>query len=219
MVNQNNWNEVNKKCLAHHANLVAVTKTRSVDELQDLYQTGQRHFGENRVQELLDKKDKLPEDIQWHLIGHLQRNKVKYIAPFVNLIHSVDSLRLLKEINKEAEKNNRIIDCLLQFHVAQEDSKFGIPPSQKDELVKELKQYNLEWVRIRGIMGMASFVDDQKQVKGEFSQLRDIYNDLKNNFFTEKDSFDTLSIGMSGDYELALQEGSTMVRIGSKLFT
>tara|TARA_B100000497_G_C7565369_1_gene340882 strand:+ start:212 stop:871 length:660 start_codon:yes stop_codon:yes gene_type:complete len=218
MVNKNNWKDISKACESAHTSLVAVSKTRSIGDIKEMYDLGQRIFGENRVQELLDKKDELPQDIEWHLIGHLQRNKVKYIAPFISLIHGVDSLRLLKEINKEAKKNNKLIDCLLQFHIAQEESKFGIPPANAIEFIDNVMGLSLDGLRIRGVMGMASFVDDDVQVIQEFSILKGLYSALKDKYFSTEESFDIISMGMSSDYQLALREGSTMLRVGSKLF-
>lgn len=218
MVNKNNWKDISKACESAHASLVAVSKTRSIDEVKEMYDLGQRIFGENRVQELLDKKDELPQDIEWHLIGHLQRNKVKYIAPFISLIQGVDSLRLIKEINKEAKKNNKLIDCLLQFHIAQEESKFGISPVNAIAFMDNVMGLSLDGLRIRGVMGMASFVDDDVQIIREFSVLKGVFSALKSKYFSTEESFDIISMGMSSDYQLALREGSTMLRVGSKLF-
>ncbi len=190
--------------------LVAVSKTKPVEDIQALYDLGQRDFGENYVQELIDKEAALPKDIHWHFIGHLQSNKVKYIAPFVHLIHGVDSEGLLKEINKQAIKNNRIIDCLLQVHIATEETKFGF---DEQELLN-LKIAQFENVNIKGLMGMASFSNDMNLVRSEFKKLKTIYNQLS----TLNLKPATLSMGMSGDYKIALEEGSNMVRIGSLLF-
>lgn len=218
MVNALQLNKIQSICKENNAQLVAVTKTKSIEELKELYDLGQNVFGENRVQELLSKKDDLPQDIEWHLIGHLQTNKVKQIASFISMIHSVDSFKILKEINKEAKKQNRIIKCLLQFHVAQEESKFGLSPLNIDEFMTKVNEANFENIEICGVMGMASFVDDKEQVKSEFQQLKTIFNQLKQTYFKENLSFKEISMGMSGDYEIALQEGSTLVRIGSLLF-
>lgn len=187
--------------------LVAVSKTKPASDIETLYELGQRDFGENYVQELVEKEAALPKDIRWHFIGHLQSNKVKYIAPFVYLVHGVDSLKLLKEINKQAARNNRIIDCLLQVHIAQEETKFGMNEAEVDEVFSSLSA--LPNIRIRGLMGMASFSDDAVKVRNEFASLKKIF-----------DRFDlqVLSMGMSGDYKMAIEEGSTMVRIGSLLF-
>ena len=197
--------------------LVAVSKTQPIEAILDLYHRGQRDFGENRVQELLPKYEALPKDIRWHLIGHLQSNKVKYIAPFAHLIHSVDSLDLLDEIEKQALKNNRTIDCLLQFHVAQESSKYGIAPDAPASWAPG--QFD-EWphVRICGVMGMATFTEDMELVRREFQLLHRIFDDLKRSLFSDNEHFKQLSMGMSDDYPVAIEEGSTMVRIGTLLF-
>jgi pyridoxal phosphate enzyme (YggS family) len=197
--------------------LVAVSKTRSALEIMEAYDEGQRLFGENRVGELTAKYEQLPGDIEWHLIGHLQTNKVKYIAPFVSLIHSVDSFKLLKVINKEAASCNRIINCLLQFHIAREDSKYGLVECPPDFLNTPDFQ-SLENIRICGVMGMATFTDDQQVVRQEFARLKNIFEELKAGFFKESPYFKEISMGMSGDYLLAMEEGSTMVRVGSNIF-
>ncbi len=198
--------------------MIAVSKTKPVSALEEAYKAGQRHFGENKVQEMFDKYEQLPKDIQWHLIGHLQSNKVKYIAPFVHLIHSVDSLKLLSEIDKQAKKNNRVIDCLLQFHIAQEETKFGLNLQEAHSLITSAEFLEMKNVRIIGVMGMASFTNDEQQVKLEFSNLNAIFSQLKKDFFSLDENFRERSMGMSGDYLLAMQEGSTMVRIGSTIF-
>lgn len=198
--------------------LVAVSKTKPVEAILDIYNQGQRVFGENKVQEMCDKQAVLPQDIQWHLIGHLQTNKVKYIAPFVTMIHAVDSLKLLAEINKQAKKHNRIIDCLLQFHIAQEDTKFGLDTQEAKELLESTEFQAMENIRIRGVMGMATFTEDEAQIHNEFKALGTIFNSLKATYFSEQLTFDTRSMGMSGDYQIAIEEGSTMVRIGSLIF-
>jgi pyridoxal phosphate enzyme (YggS family) len=183
-----------------------------------LYDEGQRIFGENKVQELVLKYQELPKDIHWHLIGHLQSNKVKFIAPFISLIHSVDSLSLLKEIERQAKKNNRVIDCLLQFHIASEETKYGLDFSEAEQLLKSKEYADMKYVRIVGVMGMASFSEDEALVRAEFKNLKNIFLELKNHFFSQEDSFCNISMGMSGDYEIAIEEGSNMVRIGSLLF-
>ena len=190
--------------------LVAVSKTKPVASLLEAHQAGQRDFGENKVQELVDKASVLPQNIRWHMIGHLQRNKVKYIAPFVSLIHSVDSFRLLNEINKQGKKNDRVIDCLLQVRIAQEETKFGLAFENCNEI---LNQNNYTHVRIRGLMGMASFTDNQIQIESEFKSLAQYYKQYQDQY-----DWDTLSMGMSGDYPLALSCGSTMIRVGSRIF-
>ncbi|HDZ06248.1 hypothetical protein LCGC14_0147720 [marine sediment metagenome] len=194
--------------------LVAVSKTKPMSFIQEAYDEGQRIFGENRVQEMTEKWQEMPKDIEWHMIGHLQRNKVKYMAEYVSLVHGVDSPRLLAEINKQAEKHNRIISCLLQVHIAEEDTKFGFNEEELLELVstKEFKTY--KHIKIVGLMGMATFTDNMDQVRREFKNLKDLYTKLKNNYT----DFNILSMGMSGDYNIAIEEGSTMVRIGSSIF-
>lgn len=198
--------------------LVAVSKTKPVSDLQEAYDAGQRHFGENKVQEMCDKYEVLPNDICWHLIGHLQTNKVKYIAPFVHLIHSVDSLKLLFEIDKQASKNNRVIDVLLQFHIAQEETKFGLNLLEANELLASEEYKYCKNIRVVGVMGMASFTDDISVVHTEFASLKGIFEEIKNSFFKNDSFFKEISMGMSGDYELAIEEGSTMVRVGSSIF-
>ena len=190
--------------------LVAVSKTKPVEDILELYSLGHRDFGENYVQELTEKAAALPKDIRWHFIGHLQSNKVKYIAPFVHLVHGVDSLKLLKEINKEAAKQNRVIGCLLQVHIASEETKFGLDEAELKQVVDQAGELKLEQVQIQGLMGMASFTENMEQVKTEFRQLKAL--------FDQYPGFRILSMGMSGDYQLAIAEGSTMVRIGSLLF-
>lgn len=212
------YQNIKKELANGQTELVAVSKTKPAAAIQALYDQGQRIFGENKVQELLEKAESLPKDIEWHLIGHLQRNKVKYIAPFVSLIHAVDSLRLLKEINKEAKKNNRTISCLLQFHIAQEDSKFGLNWTKAQALLNSEDYAQMKNIKIVGLMGMASFSDNQEQVLAEFGQLASHFQTLKEQFFAQDPSFKELSMGMSGDYKLALKQGSTLVRIGSALF-
>jgi len=194
--------------------LVAVSKTKPVEDIKALYDQGQRDFGENYVQELVDKQPQLPADINWHYIGHLQSNKVKYIASFVHLIHGVDSFKLLKEINKQAQKQNRVINCLLQVHIAQEETKFGLDEAELDALLVELKNNPLQNITINGLMGMASFTDDLSKVRAEFKELKQLHDKLKNKL----PQASILSMGMSSDYKIAVEEGSTLVRIGSLLF-
>ncbi len=198
--------------------LVAVSKTKPLTAILDMYGQGQRVFGENRVQELVQKYEELPKDIEWHMIGHLQKNKVKYIAPFVSLIHSVESIALLKEIEKQARKQERVIDCLLQFKIAEEDSKFGMQLGDISSFLQSSEFFQFQHVKIVGVMGMATFTHDMVQVREEFRRLKSIYEDLKANVFLENVSFKEISMGMSGDYKIAIEEGSTMVRIGSLLF-
>ena len=198
--------------------LIAVSKTKPNEDLLEAYDAGQRHFGENKVQELCEKWNSLPKDIHWHIIGHLQTNKVKYIAEFIHLIHAVDSLKLLQEIDKQAKKHERIIPCLLQFHIAKEESKFGLSISEAEDLLQTSVYATLTNIRIAGVMGMASFVDDEKQITNEFNELAQIYATLKNNYFKEVASFREISMGMSGDYTIAIKAGSTMIRVGSTIF-
>lgn len=207
-----------KKINEHDARLVAVSKTKPNEAILELYEKGQRVFGENRVQELTTKFETLPKDIEWHMIGRLQSNKVKYIAPFVQLIHSVDSAKLLLEIDKRAKAADRVIDCLLQFYIATEESKQGFLKEEAEQFLASGKFQQLQNVRICGVMGMASFSSDLALVRNEFSALQKIYQSLKNQQFQDKDYFKEVSMGMSGDYEIALEEGSTLVRIGSLLF-
>lgn len=194
--------------------LVAVSKTKPNSDIEALYAAGQRDFGENYVQELVDKQTSLPQDIRWHFIGHLQSNKVKYIASFVHLIHGIDSIKLLQEVNKQAIKANRVIDCLLQMHIAQEETKFGLDEAELNNILDQLHAF--PHVRIRGLMGMASFTENQDQVAQEFAQLKQYFDTAKTKLAVPE--FDTLSMGMSGDYTLAIEQGSTLVRIGSLLF-
>jgi len=198
--------------------LIVVTKTRSVEEILNVYKSGVLDFGENKVQELLSKQPLLPSDINWHLIGHLQTNKVKYIAPFVHLIHSVDSLKLLLEINNQAKKNNRVIDCLLQVYIAKEETKFGLDIAEINSFLSSAAFNSLQNVRITGLMGMATFTDNMNQVRLEFQSLREIFNKIKASYFSDKDHFTQISMGMSGDYKIAIEEGSTMARIGTAIF-
>ena len=198
--------------------LIAVSKTKPTSALQQAYDAGQRHFGENKVQEMCEKQAELPKDIHWHLIGHLQTNKVKYIAPFVHLIHSVDSLKLLVEINKQANKNNRIIDVLLQFHVAEEETKFGLNLEEAKILLESTEFEKSNNIRVVGVMGMASFVEDESQIRREFKELKSIFDAIKEQYFLHIDYFKEISMGMSGDFPLAIEEGSTMIRVGSSIF-
>ena len=200
------------------ARLVAVSKTKPVSDIQLLYDLGQRIFGENKVQELTDKHQALPQDIDWHLIGHLQSNKVKYIAPFVGMIHAVDSLKLLEEINRQAEKYNRIIPCLLQVHIAQEETKFGMDAGEIEALLLSSSYLSMHHIEIHGLMGMATNTDDEAQVDKEFKGLKDLFDRLKAEHFSGKEYFRQLSMGMSSDYHIAIRHGATLVRIGSEIF-
>ena len=207
-----------KKSIPSHVILVAVSKTKPNELIEEAYSSGQRIFGENKAQELKNKAEVLPKDIEWHFIGHLQSNKVKYIAPYASLIHSIDSLKLLTEVNKQAQKNDRIIDCLLQFHIAMEESKFGLSLEEVEELLTSNEFSSLKNINIVGVMGMASFINNEEQVRNEFASLKHIFNQLNNGFFQRSETFKTISMGMSGDYKLAIEEGSTMVRVGSSIF-
>src|ERR1700761_532704 len=198
--------------------LVAVSKTKPAEEVQEAYDAGQRLFGENMVQELVDKHEQLPKDIHWHLIGHLQSNKVKYIAGFINMIQSVDSLKLLQEINKHAEKYDRSIDCLLQVYIADEDTKFGLGFDEVIELMRSEEYAALKNIRICGLMGIATNTENEKQIKEEYYELKTFFDGVKQSFFRKDDAFDTLSMGMSADYQIAIEQGSNMVRLGSTIF-
>ncbi len=203
---------------ADHVTLIAVSKTHSPERIMEIYSLGHRIFGENKVQEMADKFEVLPKDIEWHMIGHLQRNKVKFIAPFVKMIHSVDSLKLLQEIDKQALKNQRLIDCLLQFHIAREETKFGLNLQEAKSLLEDSLMLEFKNIRICGVMGMASFSDDKTLVRTEFQTLQSIFQQLKSAYFRDKPWFREISMGMSGDWKIAVEEGSTMVRIGSAIF-
>ena len=204
--------------LPKEVTLVAVSKTKPISDLQDAYDAGQRVFCENKVQEMCAKWEQLPEEIKWHFIGHLQRNKVKYLAPFVNLIHGVESFRLLKEINKQAKKYNRVIDVLLQFFIANEETKFGLSFEESQSILVDENFKELQNVRVCGVMGMASFTNNQEQIREEFKTLKSIFDKLKFTFFDNETSFNVVSMGMSGDYKIAIEEGSTMIRVGSSIF-
>ena len=209
-----------KSQLPNHVTLVAVSKTKPVSDLMEAYNAGQRIFGENKIQEMTEKWEQMPKDIEWHMIGHVQTNKVKFMAEYVSLVHGVDSLKLLEEINKQAKKHNRIIDCLLQVHIAEEETKFGLNEEELDEILKQLfdsaqsDNNKLENVRVVGLMGMATFTENTVQIEKEFKQLKTIFDRLQ----TSNSQLQILSMGMSGDYQLAISSGSTMVRIGSSIF-
>ena len=198
--------------------LVAVSKYHPVEAIREAYDGGQRIFGESKVQEMTAKHDQLPADIEWHFIGHLQTNKVKYIAPYVSLIHGVDSYKLLLEINRQGQRAGRIIPCLLQIHVAQEETKFGFSPEECRQMLALGEWRALPYVSIRGIMGMASNTDDMEQVRREFSTLSNFFSQVKRDFFSDRENFSELSMGMSDDYPIAVEEGSTLVRVGSRIF-
>ncbi len=211
---QSNLNTI-KATLPEHVTLVAVSKTKPVSDLMQAYEAGQRIFGENKIQEMTEKWEQMPKDIQWHMIGHVQSNKVKFMAPYVTLIHGVDSLKLLQEINKQALKNNRIIDCLLQIYIAEEESKFGLDEKELNKLLTSAEFKELKNIRILGLMGMATFTEDQNQIKKEFTHLKSIFDSIQKLHIVD---LKIISMGMSGDYQLAIQCGSTMVRIGSSIF-
>ena len=206
-----------KKSIPQDVLLVAVSKTKPIEAIQEAYETGHRNFGENKVQELAGKYDQLPKDIKWHMIGHLQRNKVKFIAPFIHLIHGVDTFKLLKEINKQALKNDRIINCLLQFHIAEENTKFGLNLDEAISFISNQEFLELKNISISGVMGMASYTEDKSKIEKEFSSLKVIFEQLKTHI-NNKNSFKWISMGMSGDYKIAINQGSNMVRIGSTIF-
>lgn len=206
-----------KATLPKQVTLVAVSKTKPVSDLMEAYEAGQRIFGENKIQEMTEKWEQMPKDIQWHMIGHVQTNKVKFMAPFVSLIHGIDSLKLLQEINKQAKKNNRTIDCLLQIYIAEEETKFGLDEEELTSLLTSNEFQELKNIQIVGLMGMATFTANKDQIKKEFLHLKSIF-DTNKNLKSEICNLNTLSMGMSGDYQLAIECGSTMVRIGSSIF-
>lgn len=213
----NNLLEI-KASLPPHVTLVAVSKTKPVPDLMEAYNAGQRIFGENKVQEMVEKWEQMPKDIQWHMIGHLQSNKVKYMVPFVSLIHGVDSLKLLTEINRQAKRYRKVINCLLQVHIAEEDTKFGLSEAELNELLASDEFSQMENICITGLMGMATFTDDEVQVKKEFTHLKSIFDRLSEQPQTLNYKPQTISMGMSGDYQIAIDCGSTIVRIGSSIF-
>lgn len=198
--------------------LVAVSKTKPEEEIKEAYEAGQRVFGENMVQELVEKHEHLPKDIDWHLIGHLQTNKVKYIAPFISMIQSVDSMKLLQEIDKHAQKNNRVIDCLLQVYIADEETKYGLGFDEVIELLRSEEYSSLSHIKIRGLMGIATNTDIEKQIRDEFYELKTFFDGIKQSYFRKDPTFDTLSMGMSSDYKIAIEKGSNMIRLGSTIF-
>lgn len=208
-----------KSTLPKNVTLVAVSKTKPVSDLMQAYEAGQRIFGENKIQEMTEKWEQMPKDIQWHMIGHVQTNKVKFMAPFVSLIHGVDSLKLLQEINKQAQKNNRVIDCLLQMHIAEEETKFGLDEKELNDFLDFVQnnKEELQNIRVVGLMGMATFTDNQEQIKKEFTHLKTIF-DMVNQLPTSNIQLLTLSMGMSGDYKVAIDCGSNMIRVGSSIF-
>ncbi|QFZ55435.1 YggS family pyridoxal phosphate-dependent enzyme [Oceanihabitans sp. IOP_32] len=206
-----------KSQLPEHVTLVAVSKTKPVSDLMEAYHAGQRIFGENKIQDMVDKFEAMPKDIAWHMIGHVQRNKVKYMASFVSLIHGVDNLKLLKEINKQAKNHDRIIECLLQIKIASEDSKFGMAPEEASRIIQSKEFSELQHIKVVGLMGMSTFTDDMNQVKEEFMTLKHTFDNLKT-IETTNCKLETISMGMSGDYKLAIDCGSNMIRVGSSIF-
>jgi pyridoxal phosphate enzyme (YggS family) len=215
--NAENLREI-KSGIPKNVTLVAVSKTKPNEVLMEAYEAGQRIFGENRVQELVPKSETLPKDIEWHMIGHLQSNKIKYIAPFVSCIHSVDKVKLLREINKQAAKSERVIRVFLQFHIAEEETKFGLSLEEAETYFASSEFAELNNIEIAGVMGMATFTDNETQVRNEFKTLKTIFDTLRTSFFSTLPSFKEISMGMSGDYKIAMEEGSTMVRVGSSIF-
>ena len=207
-----------KKNLPQNVRLVAVSKTKPNEDILEAYSVGHKIFGENKVQDLVRKYEELPKDIEWHFIGHPQTNKVKYIAPFIKLIHGVDSIKLLKVINNEAQKNNRVIECLLQFHIAKEETKFGLTLDGAKEILESYEFKSLKNIIVSGVMGMATYTDNLVQIRNEFKMLNLIFNTLKNEYFSGTKNFTEISMGMSDDYVIAIEEGSTLIRVGSKIF-
>lgn len=210
--------EIKQEVERVNVKLVAVSKTKPVEQLLEAYHAGQRIFGENTVQELVEKHEQMPADIGWHMIGHLQTNKVKYIAPFIDLIQSADSLKLLQEINKQALKNNRVINCLLQIYIADEETKYGLDFDEAIELLRSEEYTVLKNVRITGVMGIATYTENQKKIKEEFYELHTFFKGLKQSFFVDDEEFKEISMGMSTDYKIAIEQGSTMIRLGSTIF-
>ncbi len=218
MPNLESYKNIKDYCDRHGVKLIAVSKTKSPEAVRALYDEEQRDFGENKVQEMVGKESVLPKDIRWHMIGHLQRNKVKYMASFVHLIHSVDSLKLLREIDKRAKAHDRVQDCLFEMHIAKEESKFGLDESELRSILESEDYHSLKNIRIRGLMGMASLTPDEDQVRKEFRGLRLLFEKIREEYFSKQTLFSELSMGMTGDYRIAIEEGSTMVRIGSAIF-
>jgi PLP dependent protein len=218
MTHNQSFDEIQDFLGKNNVKLIAVSKTKPIESILQIYKKGIRRFGENKVQELIKKAPLLPEDIEWHMIGHLQTNKVKYIAPFVGLIHSVDRFKLLKEINKQAAKHNRVIPCLLQFHIAMESTKFGFDNAEAFEMLNSEGFKSLKHISIQGVMGMATLTDDVEKIRNEFHGLHQIFDKLKAKYFKDNPDFREISMGMSGDYRIAVEEGSTMVRLGTLIF-
>jgi len=210
--------KINDELSATNCRLVAVSKTKPNSAIMEAYEAGQRVFGENKVQELVDKYESLPKDIEWHYIGHLQTNKVKYLAPFISLIHAIDSLKLLKEVNKRAKNSGRVIDCLFQLHIAQEDTKFGLDETELYEILESETFQSFENINMKGVMGMATYTSDEGQIRDEFRQLKKVFDAVKANYQAPNINFEEISMGMSGDYPIAIEEGSTLIRLGSLIF-
>lgn len=215
---QDNINHLKSSIGDTPCKLVAISKTKPSSDILEAYEAGQRLFGENKVQELTTKYEELPKDIEWHMVGHLQRNKVKYIAPFVSLIHSIDSLKLLREVNKQAEKSDRIVNCLLQVHIAEESTKFGFDLDEIPQVIQSVELKSMDHIQVVGLMGMATFTEDESQIKREFTSLSTLFDQLKSQSLPDNVKITELSMGMSGDYPLALECGSTMIRVGSSIF-
>ena len=218
MINESSYREIVSYCKDHNVTLVAVSKTKPVSDIQELYDLGQKVFGENKVQEILEKCSQLPDDIEWHLIGHLQTNKVKQVLPYVGLIHSVDSLHLMDEIQQQALKLQKKIQILLQVKIAEEDTKYGLSGTELNEILNRVGENSFSHVEVRGLMGMASFTDNETQVRAEFSALKHKFDEIKKQGLVNVEQFDILSMGMSGDFQIAVEEGSTMIRVGSLIF-
>lgn len=207
-----------KETIPSNVLLIAVSKTKPISDIQEAYNANQHVFGENKALEMRDKHEQLPKDIKWHFIGHLQTNKIKYIIPFVTLIHSIDSMALLTAVNKEAAKHRRVVDCLLQFHIAQEETKFGLNLEEAEDLLQSTEYQDFKNIRLCGVMGMATLTEDKQEIRKEFKELKNIFDTLKDKYFKDKEYFKEISMGMSDDYPIAIEEGCTMVRIGSKIF-
>lgn len=214
---QSNIKEL-KSQIPINVKLVAVSKTKPNEDILQAYKIGHKIFGENKVQDLVQKYESLPKDIEWHYIGHLQTNKVKFIAPFISLIHAVDSIKLLRKINSEAKTNNRIINCLIQMHIAEEDTKFGLNIEEVKQLLESEDLKNLQNIKISGLMGMATYTDNQSQIQKEFNFLKSCFDDIKSDYFKNLDNFKDISMGMSGDFKIAVEAGSTIIRVGSTIF-
>jgi len=218
MIAQSDFLALKQQLADQGVKLAAVSKTHGVDKIREVYDWGQRIFAENKAQEITEKQSLLPDDIEWHFVGHLQTNKVKYIIPFISLIHAVDRLKLLKAINKEAQKQGRLVDCLLQIHIARDETKYGMDFEEAREMLNADQFYQFDHVRIRGLMGIATLTEDREQIKTEFQGLRDFFDEIKNRWFADAAHFNELSMGMTGDYDLAIEKGSTIVRVGSYIF-